>query len=1317
MRLINQSLASLLLALVIMFSFVQGIKSQPLTRFVLSEDQQSVMRPIYVDHSLADALPPVYSQVYFPNCEQAAAIFHGFAYEYNSLMQLSGKDTCNQYPANFTYNFYNQNTQQGVSFFDSFKILYEAGQANHKEFGLDHSVGGLHWMNGEEKWESAMKRRIDRLYSFDLTTETGQEVLKHWIYNHGNGSACGGVAVLTMGSAEVFPSPSDTCPLNYIPFIKKVESNYSHALLIIGYHDSTFFDMNNDGKITTDIDLNSDGKIDLRDSEYGSWIVLNSFGSGFYYNGILQLPYCLSALSYPQFGLCNGEAYGMMPIQGQPKLTVTFNLKYNKRDKLSLRVGFNEDLDAEWPSKMQDIAILNNVGGPHYMQGSDELIENRYIEMAADITPLYASFPANKPVRLYLVLDENDSESEGDGYLLSWKVKENGVVIGQMDDSVAIKNNSLTIQSLLIDHSNNSYLTIFNDTIIQVTNSDTIALNMNATGGVSPYHWSIKPSYSVKYSSNGDLPGLSVFLPPASAHELVRKIKIPFPFPFAGTIHDSIFVWANGVVTFDLSNYQYAYVQDAKNLFSKKECLVSGFCFNYRDEFNPQDSIFYYNTDTSYSIIWHLPNTISDEVRYSGITLYNDGSIDFIRPEVLITELVNYYQGYSTGLPDGQFITNYREIPISDSRKLSVCPVSSGLTVSMSIDGQLKIIPSKANLTQPIEVVVHDVRGQKGESLLHLTQSLLASLDWRSARSQSEELAKVKLKNISMQDMVNAKVYLKANQSGIKITPDYVDVSFIGANQEVTLLDDFKVQYNSPIAFCEAALFEIQVVTLTDTFYIRNYHKPNLINCKLIAVNVDDQVDQALGKGEISDVNISFVNMGSGTGKGIHATVTSLVEGCTIEQIDNAQLYDVDAYKSNTIKCRVHLSASYNSVEAPRINVSLSDGYNEFLNQQAEIPFSRVTPLILNLAKSKTSADSLEKYITLCGFKPKVITRESLSNNLVGEDNVFLVNGMFGQAYTLQEADIRNLGTFMILGGKIYMEDREFWKQVASSTFGSYFGVTSTTGTTRYDSLVGGSELTDGLSFDLAAPHPPVSYSLKANEGTTSLLSIAGSEDKTSAFCKKDDKNVAIGSVYDIAHLVEKNKGDTKRYVQRILDLMGFDTLNMTPNFYTSDRTVKVKDTVKLINCSVGSSVKPEWICQGASVIKTLEDTIWVVYSLPGSYPVKLTISNGNKSKSLQKDGYITVLSNDGVTEPIGKQYTVYPVPASNRITISENEEGERAIRVRLYSIDGQEILRQDNPMIDRSLGIDVSTLKNGTYLLVIESGKSISSYPVVILR
>ena len=173
----------------------------------------------------------------------------------------------------------------------------------------------------------------------------------------------------------------------------------------------------------------------------------------------------------------------------------------------------------------------------------------------------------------------------------------------------------------------------------------------------------------------------------------------------------------------------------------------------------------------------------------------------------------------------------------------------------------------------------------------------------------------------------------------------------------------------------------------------------------------------------------------------------------------------------------------------------------------------------------------------------------------------------------------------------------------------------------------------------------------------------------------------------------------------------------MTANFYTSDRTVKVTDTVKLINCSVGSSMTPEWICQGASVIKSLEDTIWVVYSLPGSYPVKLTISNGDQSKSLQKDGYITVLSNDGVIEPVGKQYTVYPVPASDRITISENEVGERAVRVRLYSIDGQEILRQDNLMIDRSHEIDVSTLKSGTYLLVIESGKSISSYPVVILR
>ena len=1313
----SQTLSSSLLSLFLLLCSIQSTISQPLTRFILTDEQQNVSIPISVDNSQSDALPPVYSQLYFPNCEQASSIYHGFAYEYNNLMHLSGKDTSNQYPANFAYNFYNQNTQQGVSFFDTFKILFEAGQANHREFGLDHSVGGLHWMTGEANWESAMRRRVEKLYSFDVTTRSGAETLKHWLFNHGNGTSYGGVAVFTFGVTASFIPLADSCPLNHIPCLESFGSSYSHAMLIVGYHDSTFFDLNNDGKITTDIDLNNDGLIDLRDSEYGSWIALNSYGTEWGFQGLVQLPYCLSATKYPEYGFSNGEVYGMVCRHSEPSMTLTFNLNYNQRDKLSLKVGYNEDLEAEWPEHTIDIAILNNVGGAHFMQGDDQVQSERNIEMAADISSLYSRFPAGKQVKLFLLLDENDPESEGSGTLGAWRVKEHGVIIGRNDEIIPIQNNSITMSSIIIGCSTNSDLEVITDSIIPVVANTTKIINMQATGGIEPYYWSIKPNYSINYSNDGTLPLPKVFLQPSALNGMVRRVELPFHFPFMGEVRDSIFVWANGLITFSESDYPYAYVQDVKNLFAKRACLVSGYCSAYRDSFETQDSIFYNVSDTSYSIIWRLPSNNSNEVRYSGITLYPDGKVVFVRPVVSFNESGSYYQGYSSGVSDGQFIMNYHELPLSESRMLAASPLLNGMDVSISTDGRLSVKPTKQNLSLPIETVVHDANGHRSEKTIHLTQSVLATLDWRYGRSESTEMTRVKLWNTTSKDIVNARVYLRADQPTTNVTPEYIDVPFLGSNQTVVLNEEFKVQYGSITASYESSIFQVELRDEIDTLQIRSFHKPNFANCKLLSVYVDDQDDHAIDKGEISDLLVSFVNAGSGSRKGITASVSSIVDGCDIELIDEQNQYDIEPYSTYVIRCRVRLSQSFDFNLTPLVNIELTDGTNIFLNQEIEIPISRSSPLIINLAKSSVSADSLEIYMRKCGLIPRVKTLKSLSSTLSGENRVFLVTGMFGQSYALQDADIQNFNTFMFLGGKIYMEGNEFWGRVGNSTFGGYFGVTSAYGITRYDSLVGGCNITEGIKFDLSNPHPPTSFSVRTKEGTYSLLSVAGSEDKTSAFCKKDDKNVAIGSVYDIAHLVEKNKGDTKGYVQRILDLMGFDTLNMTANFYTSDRTVKVTDTVKLINCSVGSSVTPEWICQGASVIKSLEDTIWVVYSLPGSYPVKLTISKGDQSKSLQKDGYITVLSNDGVTEPIGKQYTVYPVPASNRITISENEEGERAIRVRLYSIDGQEILRQDILMVDRSHEIDVSTLKNGTYLLVIESGKSISSYPVVILR
>ena len=91
--------------------------------------------------------------------------------------------------------------------------------------------------------------------------------IKHWLSDHGTGAETGGIAGFAVSMSSNYELIVPPSPAAYSYIFTELGGGWGHALTVVGYNDSIFFDFNNDGQITTTIDINGDSIVDIRDRE------------------------------------------------------------------------------------------------------------------------------------------------------------------------------------------------------------------------------------------------------------------------------------------------------------------------------------------------------------------------------------------------------------------------------------------------------------------------------------------------------------------------------------------------------------------------------------------------------------------------------------------------------------------------------------------------------------------------------------------------------------------------------------------------------------------------------------------------------------------------------------------------------------------------------------------------------------------------------------------------------------------------------------------------------------------------------------------
>ena len=380
--------------------------------------------PSRVDNSTRPQFPPIYKQK-GGACGQFTAVASIFTYEMNVLNGTEANTTATQFPADFSWNMCNAaSSAQGSEAHHGWETAKHIGIPTVKSYGRvegDNDKIGL-WANGYSIWREAMEYRVAG-YRYTPTATVAQiNEARGWLFDRNQPKSgkesIGGLLALDGRMGELDKVTKTIPEGDYLAgedlWIRWGPSGYGHGITCVGYDDQVGFDVNGDGKVSSDVDINGDGKVTLADRERGAFIVVNSWGKTWSKDGKIYLLY--SAMVDPTWE--RGNYLGRIEVSRHiPRLTLKLKLTCNKRSDLRMTIGIASDKDAAKPEHELAPQVLNGwplFGTPENNVGQVPLAgpgDESPLEVGIDLTPLLKKLGKNSTSNARLFLSFNCAEN------------------------------------------------------------------------------------------------------------------------------------------------------------------------------------------------------------------------------------------------------------------------------------------------------------------------------------------------------------------------------------------------------------------------------------------------------------------------------------------------------------------------------------------------------------------------------------------------------------------------------------------------------------------------------------------------------------------------------------------------------------------------------------------------------------------------------------------------------------------------------------------------------------------------------------------
>jgi|GEM_PF-114902 len=441
-----------------------GPTDNPVYRRFKARQQAGVSAPLpdHVNNGEDKYFSPIFNQD-GGSCGSAQNIAYMFGHEINAYRDLDGSLPENMYPTHFTWLLTYQNSDKEVMACANGipNIVTYGGRTYSRLFGAQtHDDNDYGWMQGYDKWFSAMWNRAESTFSFPATnTPEGRQMLKEWLYNHcGDESyhsgGVAGIGVAAYGTWEVIPSTKKNKEIGVagMKYVGAWGDTYNHALTIVGYDDRIEFDLDGNGVA---------GEEDKE--EVGAWIIANSWGDGWENKGFIYCPYkyCY-AVGTDQMVWTPGSYYIRKVYR--PLRTIKLKMDYSRRSELLLSAGIAADLDATHPEQTINMEHFKYAGDSKASVPAPEVpmlgrwadgMHYEPMEFGYDLTDLTLTFDRTKPLKyFFIVKTKNTAVGEGhiyDASIINYEVDNDGIEIPFDKHNVTIQNKGKeTIISVIV---------------------------------------------------------------------------------------------------------------------------------------------------------------------------------------------------------------------------------------------------------------------------------------------------------------------------------------------------------------------------------------------------------------------------------------------------------------------------------------------------------------------------------------------------------------------------------------------------------------------------------------------------------------------------------------------------------------------------------------------------------------------------------------------------------------------------------------------------------------------------------------------------
>ncbi len=689
--------------------------------------------PTRVNNAELKFFPEIFNQSGW-SCNQSSSIGYVLTYELNRLRDLDAGSAGNNYPPFFVYNFLNRaSASNGVSYFDSWEIIKAAGSPTVTDFPLQY--GPDVWMSGYEKYYRAMQNRVIENYSIHVGNPEGLEVLKHFLIDRLDDQEYGGLANIQIASGGMdIHYTSDVSKDPHAPILISFGEVVGHALTVVGYDDEIGYDNNGDGYITNDVDINEDNIIDMRDWEKGAFILANTWGKGWGRDGFAYCQYRVFASEGNQGGIWNKSVHVVKPVkQMDPVLTMRVKMKHSSRDKFRLMAGVSSNPEATVPERVMAFPHFNYQGGDHPLFNDDQS-DSTLFELGLDISSLISDFEPGENLRFFLIIDEKDPASVGDGEVLEFSVinypDEKKETISDQKN-VAIKNNASTVLYVNTGISFDK-VGIKNVETSFVQPGELFTRQLEAEGGEPPYLWELVNDYEEEHFERAFPEVAGTVLSSAASRKQFTHIDLPFAFPFYGEEYSSMIVDEDGALHFGTEYYDYPYQVNSDLVFQVRKSIIPFGCD--QEVIDDTDLIRYESSYEAAKIFWET-SVLFENQQYKtqvGVYLYPNGRIEY------------HYGSFTT--PPGAMYEWMAGISNGDGRSYKIATVSKlGILfqnygvgfepnnypgeVSLTTDGMLSCRPADEGKIWNINVQVRDKNNQISNGLVPVS-----TINWEETK-------------------------------------------------------------------------------------------------------------------------------------------------------------------------------------------------------------------------------------------------------------------------------------------------------------------------------------------------------------------------------------------------------------------------------------------------------------------------------------------------------------------------------------------------------------------------------------------------------